>query len=89
MNYDAVNIKPANVLFHLDLEKDIQKQQNGLFTFIFKIAKGSVCDYNIVEYVDVRKYFKLKLKRIVIEEFTSTCTINVGDRKDPMGTDDS
>jgi uncharacterized PurR-regulated membrane protein YhhQ (DUF165 family) len=89
MNYDAVNIKPANVLFHLDLEKDIQKQQNGLFTFIFKIAKGSVCDYNIVEYVDVRKYFKLKLKRIVIEEFTSTRTINVGDRKDPMGTDNS
>lgn len=63
-----MEIAKQNIPVHLDIEKDIQTQKNGLFTFIIKVANGSVADYNVVEYADIRKYFKLKLKRIVIQE---------------------
>ena len=68
MNYDAVTIKSQNIPAHLDIEKDIQEQKNGLFTFIIKVANGNIADYNVVEYVTINKYLKLRLKRIVIEE---------------------
>ena len=65
MKYDVVEIKKQHIPVHLDIEKDIQEQKNGLFTFIIKIANGNVADYNVVEYRDIRHY--LKLKKIIIE----------------------
>jgi len=97
LNYDAVEIATQNIPVHLDIEKDIQTQRNGLFTFIIKIANGSIADYNVVEYVDIRKY--LKLKRIIITELTITrtvekqsslpCNPQLGNQGNPVGTDNS
>lgn len=87
MNYDAVEIRKQNIPVHLDIEKDIQIQKNGLFTFIVKVANGNIADYNVVEYADIRKYFKLKLKRIVITELTFPRNPQLGDSGNPVGTD--
>ena len=73
MNYDAVAIPNQNIPAHLDIEKDIQEQKNGLFTFIIKVANGSIADYNVVEYANINKY--LRLKRIVITELTIKRTV--------------
>jgi len=87
MNYDAVTIKSQNIPAHLDIEKDIQEQKNGLFTFIIKVANGNIADYNVVEYVTINKYLKLRLKRIVIEELIIPRNSQLGNRTDPVGTD--
>ena len=87
MNYDAVTIKSQNIPAHLDIEKDIQEQKNGLFTFIIKVANGNIADYNVVEYVTVTKYLKLRLKRIVIEELIIPRNSQLGSRTNPVGTD--
>ena len=86
MNYDAVEIRKQNIPVHLDIEKDIQKQKDGLFTFIIKVANGNVADYNVVEYADIRKYFKLQLKRIVIQELIIPRNPQLGDTGNPVGT---
>lgn len=85
INYDAVEIKQQNIPAHLDIEKDIQEQKDGLFTFILKVANSSIADYNVVEYVTINKY--LRLKRIVIEELTFSCDSQLGNRTDSLGTD--
>ena len=87
MNYDAVTIPSQNIPAHLDIEKDIQEQKNGLFTFIIKVANGNIADYNVVEYVTVTKYLKLRLKRIVIEELIIPRNSQLGSRTNPVGTD--
>ena len=87
MNYDAVTIKSQNIPAHLDIEKDIQEQKNGLFTFIIKVANGNIADYNVVEYVTINKYLKLRLKRIVIEELIIPRNSQLGSRTNPVGTD--
>jgi len=86
MNYDAVEIKKQNVPAHLDIEKDIQEQKNGLFTFIIKVANGNIADYNVVEYATITKYLKLRLKRIVIQELVIPRDPQLGDTGDPVGT---
>lgn len=95
MNYDAVEIRKQNIPAHLDIEKDIQNQKNGLFTFIIKVANGNVADYNVVEYANVSKY--LRLKRIIITELTIKRSVEeqpfiprntqLGDTGNPVGTD--
>ena len=87
MNYDAVTIPSQNIPAHLDIEKDIQEQKNGLFTFIIKVANGNIADYNVVEYVTINKYLKLRLKRIVIEELIIPRNSQLGSRTNPVGTD--
>jgi len=66
-----INIKPHNVEPHLDIEKDIQARKNGLFTFTLRINSGNIVDYNLIEYVDARKY--LQLKQVVVKKFTIAC----------------
>lgn len=44
---------------HVDIERDILNQQNGLFTFILRIHNGKITDYSVVKYADARKYFRL------------------------------
>jgi len=87
LNYDAVTIPSQNIPAHLDIEKDIQEQKNGLFTFIIKVANGNIADYNVVEYVTINKYLKLRLKRIVIEELIIPRNSQLGSRTNPVGTD--
>ena len=85
INYDAVDIPAQNIPAHLDIEKDIRTQQNGLFTFIIKVANGMIADYNVVEYVNISKY--LRLKKIIIEQFTISRTVALGNQGNPVGTD--
>jgi hypothetical protein len=68
MNYDAVEIRDSNINAHLDIEKDIEKRKNGLFTFTLRVNNGNIVDYNIVEYVNARKYFDLK--KVIITELS-------------------
>lgn len=68
MTQYELTIAPQNVEAHMDIEHDIQKQQNGLFTFIIRINNGNVVDYSVVEYADTSKY--LSLTKITIQEFT-------------------
>jgi len=75
INYDAVEIRKQNIPAHLDIEKDIENQKNGLFTFIIKVANGNIADYNVVEYATITKYLKLRLKRIIITELTVKRTL--------------
>ena len=60
-----LEISEHNKEVHIDIEKDIQKQGNGLFTFILRIHNGKIVDCNVVEYTNIKKY--LKLKRIILE----------------------
>jgi hypothetical protein len=78
MKYDAFEIPEKNIPAHLDIEKDIQSQKDGLFTFVLKIADGKISDYNVVIYTDARKY--LKLKKVVIEELTISRNIELGNQ---------
>ena len=85
INYDAVDIPAQNIPAHLDIEKDIQTQKNGLFTFIIKVANGMIADYNVVEYVNITKY--LRLKNVIIQELTFSCPVALGNQGNPVGTD--
>lgn len=49
------NLKP-----HLDIESDIGRLDNGVLTFTIRVNKGKIVDYAPTEYVDVRKYLRLK-----------------------------
>jgi hypothetical protein len=61
-----LNISEHNKQVHVDIEEDIQKQQNGLYTIILRVHNNKIVDKNVVEYVDITDY--AKLKRIVIEQ---------------------
>lgn len=63
-----LELKDQNLRPHLDIEKDIQTQKNGLFTFVIRISSGNVVDYEVVEYVDGREY--LQLKSVTFTELT-------------------
>jgi len=57
MEYQIGTIRRANIPAHDDIETAILNQQNGLFTFVLRINGGNIVDFNVVEFVDVRKYF--------------------------------
>lgn len=60
-----LEVSEHNKQVHNDIEEDIQRQGDGLFTCILRIHNGKIVDYNVVEYSNIKKY--LKLKRIVLE----------------------
>ena len=60
-----LEISEHNKKIHEDIEEDMQKQGNGLYTCILRIHNGKIVDYNVVEYTNIKKY--LKLKRIILE----------------------
>lgn len=82
-----LDIKEHNKQAHIDIEHDIQKQQNGLFTFILRVDNNNIVDYNVVSYVDIRDY--LVLKKIVITEFTISHDGTLGSQQNPLRTDNS
>ena len=69
-----LNISEHNKQVHVDIETDIQKQKDGLFTFILRINSGNVVDYNVVEYCDITKY--VRLKGIIVKELSFSHNIN-------------
>ena len=81
MNY-AFEPLEENIQLHLDIEKDIQKQKDGVFTFTIKLANNKAIDYMVVEYVDSRDY--LQLKRVIVEELTTTSDYPRGVQKDTV-----
>ncbi len=60
MNQYNLTISPHNVQAHTDIEHDIERQKNGLLTFILRVDNGNIVDYNVVEYSDIKKYLVLK-----------------------------
>jgi len=70
---------------HVDIEKDIQGQQNGLFTFILRINNGKITDYSVLKTSDARKYFRLA--KVTIQELSSTRRPVPGDQGDPIRPD--
>ena len=51
LEIDQHNIKP-----HLDIENDIQKKRNGLFTFNLRINQGQIVDYSKYETITASLY---------------------------------
>ncbi len=63
-----LEISDHNAEAHIDIERDIEKQKNGLFTFILRIDNGNIVDYNVVAYADIKSY--ITLKSIALQEIT-------------------
>ncbi len=57
----AEEIRLHNMRPHADIELDIMAKKNGQITFTLRINAGNIVDYNLVEYVNVRrKYDQLR-----------------------------
>jgi hypothetical protein len=85
MNYDAIEIDERNVIPHIDIEKDIEKKQNGLFTFILRLDEGKITDYNVMEYGNFSKY--LRFKQVTLTELTISRNSELGDKGATIRTD--
>lgn len=86
MQYD-LEISEHNKQAHIDIENDIQKQKNGLFTFILRINSGNIVDYSVVEVADARKY--LSITKIVVKELIVPLNPVIGNQQSPIRTNDS
>ena len=42
-------VREHNKQVHYDIEQDLQKKRDGLFTFIIKVNCGSITDYVLLE----------------------------------------
>lgn len=73
-----LTISPHNTQAHIDIEHDIQKQKDGLFTFILRIDNGNIVDYNVIAYVDIRDY--LQLTKVVVQESFVSHTVITGSK---------
>ena len=68
MKYN-LSIREHNRQAHVDIEKDIQTKQNGLFTFTLRVNSGNICDYAVTESVDIRRKY-LGTPSILVQELT-------------------
>lgn len=82
MQYELNKVREFNLPAHDDIEKDIQDQQNGNFSFVLRINNGNIVDYTVVEYVDVGKYLA---SPILIKEFTISRFYRKNGRTNPLG----
>lgn len=55
MKYN-LNINQHNIKPHLDIEQDIQKKKNGLFTFNLRVNQGNIEDYAKFRTVTITEY---------------------------------
>ena len=83
----ALEIPEYNIQAHVDIESDIQKQRNGLFTFIIRLNNSKVVDYSILSYATARDY--LELKRVIITQFIISRDTPAGNTKDEVGPDNN
>lgn len=42
---DDLGIKEVNFAAHEDIQKDIDKKQNGVFSFVIRVNNGEIVDY--------------------------------------------
>lgn len=70
MQYD-LSIRNHNIKAHLDIETDIQRKKNGLFTFVLRINNGNIVDYAVIEYVNAQQKY-IGIGEIVVTQFTVT-----------------
>lgn len=68
MNY-VLSINQHNIKPHLDIEKDIQKVKNGLFTFNLRVNQGNIEDYAQFRTVTITDY-----KGIIFSAFEEPTT---------------
>jgi len=66
-----LTIRPHNQQAHIDIENDIKKRKNGLFTFTIRVNNGNIVDYNVTDHIYVKEKY-LRLKRIVLKKLTAT-----------------
>jgi len=63
-------IRQSNVMAHLDIERDIKKTKNGLFTFTLRVNSGNICDY--VNYKNVKPEEYSQLIQAVVKQFSTS-----------------
>lgn len=74
MKYD-LSIKQENIQPHLDIEKEIQLKQDGLFTFVIRVNSGNIVDLSILENINVQREY---LTTIIVQKFP--VSFNSGER---------
>lgn len=72
----SLNINQHNIKPHLDIEQDIQRKKNGLFTFDLRIHQGNIEDYANYETITIHEYRNTEFT--VIEESTTTYDSGAG-----------
>ncbi len=82
----SLSIREHNIPAHLDIEKDIKLKKNGLHTFTIRINGGNIVDYNVTEFVDVKRKY-LTLKSVAVAEYTISYTGRVRGGGDPVRDD--
>lgn len=65
----GLSLSKKNIRAHLDIERDIQKTNTGMFTFTIRINDGDIVDYAPVEYIDAKKKY-FGLESIIVKEHT-------------------
>ena len=63
-------IRKANILPHLDIERDIKATKNGVFTFTLRANSGNIVDY--VNYKNIKPGEHDELIRAVVAQLSST-----------------
>lgn len=85
MSYN-LSIREWNLKPHIDVESDIQKQKDGLFTFTIRLNNGNIVDYVVTQHVNPREKYGI-VKTIVVEEFTISRDLGGGGTRNPVGND--
>ena len=69
---ETLKIRDHNIKPHADVEIDIMQKKNGQITFTLRINAGNIVDYNLVEYVDIkRKYGKIgQAGTVIVQEYS-------------------
>lgn len=82
-----LEIRDDNIEPHLDIEQEIAKKKNGLFTCIIRCNAGNIVDIVINEYVTAKDF--LRLKSITFTEHTITHSVRKPDTANGVRTNDS
>ena len=64
----TLKINQHNIKPHLDIEQDIQKQKNGLFTFNLRVSQGNIEDYakfRTITYTEYRSVIFTTIKESI------------------------
>lgn len=77
MKYD-LTINQHNIKPHLDIERDIQKQKEGLYTFSIKVNQGNIEDYAKI-YTVTRTEYRSVIFSVIQEPTTPRDTGTSGE----------
>jgi hypothetical protein len=75
MNYDLI-INQHNIKPHLDIERDMQNQKEGLFTFVLRVSQGNIEDYAKHKTITIAEYRSVTFTQTTIQE--SYTSLNPG-----------